>query len=134
MNDQKPLQNIASALPLGGQYDGHVSRGGEMCIAQFTAAAVCLAYGLTDCDIFDKHTRHREATLARQLTMYLLHTTLGYNKSRIGRIFARDPSTVSYACIQIEDLREPGPFEQRVCALEAIVKLAAEDFANQGSV
>lgn len=99
-------------------------------IARFTAAAVCLACGIIDCDIFNKQTRTREQTLARHLTMYLLHTTLGFNKSRIGRVFDRDPSTVSYACIMIEDQREPGAFEARVCALEVIVKLAAEDFAN----
>ena len=63
-----------------------------------------------------------ELAHARQLAMYLCHVALGRTLASVGRSFGRDRSTVSYACAQIEDMRDDAAFDADVEALEARIE------------
>jgi chromosomal replication initiation ATPase DnaA len=58
------------------------------------------------------------AVRARHLAMYLSHVVLGRSLSEIAEEFGRDRTTVSYACGQIEDLRDDPAFDAEVARLE----------------
>ena len=64
---------------------------------------------------------------ARHIAIYLLHVGLGMSLARVARAFARDLSTVSYACQIIEDRRDDGDFdiwvEQLSVGLSSVVVL-----------
>lgn len=65
----------------------------------------------------------RRATVAhaRQLAMYLCYVALGRRQATVGRLFARHPSTVSYACAKIEDMRDDAGFDDRVSRIEEAI-------------
>lgn len=60
-----------------------------------------------------------QASQARHLAMYLSYVVLGRTLSEIGDEFGRDRTTVSYACAQIEDLRDDPAFDAEVSRLES---------------
>ena len=62
-----------------------------------------------------------EATLARQIAMYLCHTTFSLLLTEIGLHFSRDRTTVSYACAMIEDRRDDPAFDAMITQLESIL-------------
>lgn len=68
-----------------------------------------------------KHRSRCRATAsqARHLAMYLSHVVLGRSLLEIGDEFGRDRTTVSYACAQIEDLRDDPAFDTEVSRLES---------------
>lgn len=55
---------------------------------------------------------------ARQVAMYLAHTTCGRSKTDVGLMFERDRTTVAHACDVIEDARESPEFDQALELLE----------------
>ena len=59
---------------------------------------------------------------ARQLAMYLAHTALGKSLKEVGEVFGRDRTTVSYACAQIEDMRDDPRFDAEVATLESRIE------------
>ena len=62
-----------------------------------------------------------DAALARQIAMYLCHTTFSILLTEIGLHFRRDRTTVSYACALIEDRRDDLEFDALICELEALL-------------
>ena len=54
--------------------------------------------------------------------MYLSHVACGQSLTDVGRIFARDRTTVAHACARIEDLRDDRRFDRVLDLLEAIVR------------
>jgi chromosomal replication initiation ATPase DnaA len=76
--------------------------------------------------------RHRsrcrlKASQARHLAMYLSYVVLGRTLAEIGDEFGRDRTTVSYACAQIEDLRDDPAFDAEVSRLESWLENVCED-------
>lgn len=64
-------------------------------------------------------TRSRsKIAAARQLAMYLCHVLLELNMTEVGRYFGRDRTTVSHACVLIEDAREDVAVDAEIQALE----------------
>ena len=61
------------------------------------------------------------AARARQVAMYLAHVVLGQSLTHVGAVFGRDRTTVSYACAQIEDLRDDPAFDAELDRLEALI-------------
>jgi chromosomal replication initiation ATPase DnaA len=59
--------------------------------------------------------------------MYLSYVVLGRTLSQIGEEFGRDRTTVSYACAQIEDLRDDPLFDAEVSRLEAWLETSGEE-------
>ena len=73
------------------------------------------------------HSRTRcsaDAALARQIAMYLRHTTFSLLLTEIGLHFNRDRTTVSYACALIEDRRDDPAFDAMISQLESILSEA----------
>jgi hypothetical protein len=62
---------------------------------------------------------------ARQVAMYLAHVSFGLTLSEVGRLFARDRSTVAHACALIEDRRDAAPFDRSLDLLEGALRLAS---------
>jgi len=70
------------------------------------------------------HTRGSAATaLARQVAMYLAHVVCGLSLTEVGRLFARDRTTVAHACSLVEDRREDAPFDRALELLEGVMRL-----------
>ncbi len=90
--------------------------------ASILVRIVASAYNLTICEMFH-HSRSRAPIAAtRQLAMYMMHVVLGRSLTEVGRFFGRDRTTVSHACIRIEDLRDDDEFDERINQLEHFAK------------
>jgi len=93
---------------------------------------VATAFDLTACEMFH-HSRSRAPIAAtRQLAMYMMHVVIGRSLTEVGRFFGRDRTTVSHACIRIEDLRDDLEFDEKINQIEEIYiqKIAATKLAN----
>jgi chromosomal replication initiation ATPase DnaA len=66
---------------------------------------------------------------ARQVAMYLAHVSCGLTLTDVGRLFARDRTTVAHACGLVEDRRDEAPFDRALELLEAALRLLALRFA-----
>jgi chromosomal replication initiation ATPase DnaA len=60
--------------------------------------------------------------LARQVAMYLAHVACGLTFTEVGRLFARDRTTVAHACGLVEDRREEAAFDRALELLEGIMR------------
>lgn len=58
------------------------------------------------------------AAEARQVAMYLAHTSLGMPMSGVGTLFSRDRTTVAHACEVVEDRRDDPAFDRALELLE----------------
>ncbi len=61
---------------------------------------------------------------ARQVAMYLAHVGCGLTLTEVGRLFARDRTTVAHACGLVEDRREEPPFDRALELLEGAMRLS----------
>lgn len=59
--------------------------------------------------------------LARQIAMYLAHTTFSLLLTEIGLHFQRDRTTVSHACAMVEDKRDELEFDVLLTQLESLL-------------
>lgn len=59
---------------------------------------------------------------ARQICMYLLHTSLSISYPEIGQLFRRDRTTISHACMVVEDLRDDCDIDLNLTRLESILE------------
>ena len=66
-----------------------------------------------------------DAALARQVAMYLAHVGCGLSLTEVGRLFARDRTTVAHACERVEDRRESAPFDRARELLEGVLVILA---------
>jgi len=66
---------------------------------------------------------------ARQVAMYLAHVGCGLTLTEVGRLFARDRTTVAHACSLVEDRREEPPFDRALELLEGAMRLSIPHFA-----
>lgn len=55
---------------------------------------------------------------ARQIALYIAHTTLGLSYTEAGRLFGRDRTTAAHACRRIEEERESQCVDQMMDCLE----------------
>ena len=65
------------------------------------------------------------AAFARQVAMYLSHVVLGLTLTEVGQVFARDRTTVAYACSRVEDLRDDLAFDRSLELLESVLRALA---------
>lgn len=68
------------------------------------------------------HGRGARVTRARQIAMYLANVAFSIGMADVGKVFARDRSTVAYACRRIEDERDDPDFDRRLDVLERLVR------------
>lgn len=64
---------------------------------------------------------------ARQVAMYLSHTSLALSLTEVGQLFERDRTTVGHACRLVEDLRDDRDFDQLIACLEKAVRAGSTD-------
>lgn len=69
---------------------------------------------------------------ARQVAMYLAHVGCGLTLTEVGRVFARDRTTVAHACGLVEDRREEPHFDRALELLEAVMRLCIPPLAWSG--
>ncbi len=62
-----------------------------------------------------------DIALARQIAMYLCHTTFSLLLTEVGIHFGRDRSTVAHACSLVEDKRDDLSFDVLICQLESLL-------------
>jgi len=67
---------------------------------------------------------------ARQVAMYLAHVRGGLTYTEIGRLFARDRTTVAHACCVIEDSRDNAAFDRTIDLLEGALRALSHDPAR----
>src|SRR5947208_531072 len=80
----------------------------------------CVArdYGLVIADLYEPTRGSPRVAFARQVAMYLAHTSFELSLGMISRIFGRDRSTVSHACNVVENGRDDIWLDCRLQALE----------------
>jgi len=63
---------------------------------------------------------------ARQICMYLLHTSFSFTYSEVGALLARDRTTVSHGCAVVEDLRDNIHLDQKLTSIERLLERVRE--------
>jgi chromosomal replication initiation ATPase DnaA len=84
-------------------------------------ASVALVFGVRHESLRASTRGKADVARARQVAMYLCHTTLGFSLTTVGDLFDRDRTTVSHACRVVEDLRDVSDFDARLSYLEHTV-------------
>jgi hypothetical protein len=87
---------------------------------------------LTGERILVRRERRRTACHIRQIAMYVCHVSLSLPMSEIGIAFGRDRTTVSHACVRVEDRRDDRAFDEFVGTVERIVLSIAAVTAGGG--
>lgn len=59
--------------------------------------------------------------LARQMSMYLIHTVFSVPYHRVAVFLKRDRTTISHACKLVEDLRDNEEFDKRLETMENLL-------------
>jgi chromosomal replication initiation ATPase DnaA len=100
-----------------------------MLAGRFVAALVGWATGISEAELLAQGRGPGETARARQIAMYLLHTSLSASYGEVADAFSRDRTTVSHACRLIEDLRDDARHDALLCRLEAVLAAVAPMFA-----
>jgi chromosomal replication initiation ATPase DnaA len=93
-------------------------------VARLVMEFVAYATDVPAADIAAELRGTAAAAAARQLAMYLVNVGFGWSMSRIAAAFARDRSTVAYACQVVEGRREDPDFDASIAQLEALLERA----------
>ena len=73
-------------------------------------------------DLWSGTRGHSHAAFARQVAMYLAHVAWGLSMTEVGQVFARDRTTVAYACRRVEDLRDDADLDRSLDLLEGVLR------------
>lgn len=92
--------------------------------ARFVVRLVACALRADEAEMLSGRRGSAEIARARQIAMYLLHTSLSIPYADVAVMFARDRTTVSHACRTIEDLRDDPMHDDQIVRLEEMVVLA----------
>lgn len=65
-----------------------------------------------------------DVTRVRQIAMYVTHVALGISMAEVARGFARERTTVRYACQLIEDMRDDVDFDRAIVTTERVAVAA----------
>ena len=60
---------------------------------------------------------------ARQIAIYLMHTSLSFTYGEVSRIYGRDRTTIAHSCKVVEDLRDDPVFDGWIEQLEEAVDM-----------
>lgn len=96
-------------------HDEHIRRVLEQAVAQ--------AFDVAPDELWSHKRGSPAAAFARQVAMYLAHVGCGLTLTEVGRLFARDRTTVAHACGLVEDRREAAPFDRALELLECATRL-----------
>lgn len=79
---------------------------------------VALAFGLKPEELHSASRGYAKAAKARQVSMYILHVSMGRTLSQAAAVFGRDRTTAAHACKVVEDLRENPKFDAVLSEIE----------------
>ncbi len=86
--------------------------------ASILARVIATAHELEISELFH-HSRSRAPIAAtRQLAMYMMHVVLGRSLTDVGKFYGRDRTTVAYACVRVEDMRDDLECDAQINDLE----------------
>lgn len=84
---------------------------------------VVRAFGISLYDFTAANRGPQQVALARQVAMYIAHTSFGMSLTATGRLFGRDRTTVSHACSIVEDKRDDANFDYLVELIDRLTWL-----------
>lgn len=87
-------------------------------LARMAKEVVCEAYGFPHAALLAPDRGGAPVARARQIAMYLAHVIGGLSLNEVAAEFSRDRSTVSHACINIEDGRDSPIIEVQLDYME----------------
>ena len=91
-------------------------------VARMAKEVVCEAYGLPHAALMSTEKRGAALARARQTAMYLAHVVGQLTLNEVAAEFNRDRSTVSHACINIEDSRDSPIHEVQLDYMERLLR------------
>ena len=109
--------NQAGGRPAQSGYPGNLN-GGLRRVSCFIALLAADAMGIVPAQLVHARGGSGVVARARQVAMYLMHTTLSVKHHDIAAAFERDRSTVAHACRAVEDLRDDPRIDKRILAVE----------------
>ncbi|WP_083567067.1 helix-turn-helix domain-containing protein [Hyphomicrobium sp. CS1GBMeth3] len=114
--DQPQPDASACAPPLASARDDNAEH-----LRRLIETTIGEVFGVAHADLCKQSRGKAPVALARQAAMYLAHVSCGLNLTDVGRIFARDRTTVAHACAVIEDRRDDPVFDRALELMEWIV-------------
>lgn len=79
------------------------------------------ASGVAAADVVSSRRSSRRVSTARQIGMYLAHTTAGLSLTKVAAYYGRDRTTAVHACRLIEDRRDDRKFDAELTELEDLL-------------
>jgi chromosomal replication initiation ATPase DnaA len=96
-------------------------------IVRMAREVVCEGYGISHSELSVRNRGGAHLALARQTTMYLAHVVGQLTLSEVAALCARDRTTVSYGCINIEDRRDSPIFDLQIDYMEKRLRQRIND-------
>jgi chromosomal replication initiation ATPase DnaA len=96
---------------------GRFSKGANRLVARMSKEVVCEAYGIPHAELMADRSGSSLAR-ARQTAMYLAHVVGQLTLNEVAELFRRERSTVSHACINIENSRDSPIIELQLDYME----------------
>lgn len=87
-------------------------------IARMAKEVVCEAFGVPHADLIVRDGRDAKLSAARQASIYLAHVVGQLTLNEAAACFRRDRSTISHACINVEDRRDSPVFDLQMDYME----------------
>lgn len=100
---------------------GRISMPSEITCA-LAARLAASASGVAASEIVSSRRVSRRVSTARQIGMYLAHTTAGLPLAKVAAYFGRDRTTAAHACRLIEDRRDDRKFDAELAEIEDLLR------------
>lgn len=100
--------------------------------ARMAKEIACEAYGVPHAELMRPARRGAMLAKARQTAMYLAHVVGQLSLSEVAQQFGRDRSTVSHACINVEDSRDSPVIELQLDYMERRLRERIRNAEAQG--
>lgn len=97
-------------------------------VARLAKEVVCEANGLSHAALLDEPRGASHLALARQSAMYLAHVVGQLTLNEVAVYFKKSRTTVSHACINVEDRRDSPIFDLQVEFMEKRLRQRINEF------
>ncbi len=104
--------------------DPEIMEPGEKLLTRFVNQMCASSTGVPAESLINPARGSAHVSRARQMAMYLLHTSLSFSLNEIAAIFGKDRTTIGHACRVVEDLRDDHNFDRQMSDFEEILKTA----------
>jgi len=95
----------------------------QQLLAQFVNQMVAATLDLPPEILLQCSRGKAQSARARQISIYLMHTTLSFSFTEIGKVYSKDRTTIAHACHVIEDLRDDESFDSKLTQLERMIAI-----------